>query len=102
LSQNLIGKPLYPQCQLEGNTGVTFDNVSSPMQLDECFHLLAADCSAQKQFAVLVRKSEKSSSGEPLKDVKLYIGQTSFELSPSERHSRYTSRKQSHVSSVLI
>jgi hypothetical protein len=86
LTNSLVGKSFYPKCQIEGQHIRTFDNRSASMHIDNCYHLLAGDCSPRKQFGVLVRQSSAQASN---KDVKVFLGKTEILLTPSQRHSSY-------------
>lgn len=53
--RQIIGDSVAPICKVESTTLMTFDNRSLPFHIDYCFHLLSADCSAQRSFAVFTR-----------------------------------------------
>ena len=65
-------------CDAAPEAVLTFDNVTSPYELPNCYTLISADCSISPQFAVLARKSCKTL---PLA-VKIYIDGHSVELVP--------------------
>lgn len=83
----LTGKPIHPICSLEKEWLKTYDNRTTKVHLDDCFHLLSADCSLFKRFSVLVRSLKHNSES---KEVKIFIGKTWIVMTPSERHSRYS------------
>merc|ERR1711862_1090302 len=61
IAQKVTGSVLYPVCKIEGQALKTFDNKTLPVDLDRCYHLVAADCSEQKSFAVLLRELSSES-----------------------------------------
>jgi hypothetical protein len=54
-ARKLVGASASPVCKIERTTMTTFDNRTVPFHIDYCFHLLSADCSSERQFAVLTR-----------------------------------------------
>ena len=65
-------------CDAAPKAVMTFDSVTIPYELPNCYTLISADCSISPIFAVLARKS-----GETLPlAVKIYIGGHSVELVP--------------------
>ncbi len=71
---------VYPTCQTEGSWIKTFNNQTTEAELDQCFHLLAADCGYRKMFAVLAR-NVTSGSDSP-KEIKVLIGKSQILLTP--------------------
>ena len=78
IAQKVTGSVLYPVCKIEGQALKTFDNKTLPVDLDRCYHLVAADCSEQKSFAVLLREL----SSESKREVKIILGQSEIKLIP--------------------
>ena len=78
IAQKVTGSVLYPVCKIEGQALKTFDNKTLPVDLDRCFHLVAADCSEQKSFAVMLREL----SSESKREVKIILGQSEIKLIP--------------------
>merc|ERR1712061_593642 len=84
----ITGKPVYPVCTFEGKHISTFDNHTSKVDMDDCFHLLSGDCSKAMSYGVLVRSLESSSSYSPesMKEVKVFIGRTDITMRPEGEH----------------
>merc|ERR1711899_496251 len=78
IAKKVTGSVLYPVCKIEGQALKTFDNKTLPVDLDRCYHLVAADCSEQKSFAVLLREL----SSESKREVKIILGQSEIKLIP--------------------
>jgi len=78
IAQKVTGSVLYPVCKIDGQALKTFDNKTLPVDLDRCYHLVAADCSEQKSFAVLLREL----SSESKREVKIILGQSEIKLIP--------------------
>merc|ERR1712004_148710 len=78
IAQKVTGSVLYPVCKIEGQALKTFDNKTFPVDLDRCFHLVAADCSEQKSYAVMLREL----SPESKREVKIILGQSEIKLIP--------------------
>jgi hypothetical protein len=90
----VVGKPLHPICSLEKEWLKTYDNRTTKVHLDDCFHLLSADCSLFKRFSVMVRNLKHNTES---KEMKIFIGKTWVLMTPSERHSRYSSEVKIQV-----
>jgi len=88
ISQGLTGSSLYPTCSLGQGYIQTYDQKSYAYQVDQCDHVLSADCSGQLSHSVLV----KEVSG--LKYVTIYSGKTKIVLKPADSYSPYS---QSYV-----
>lgn len=87
----LAGKSVYPTCRVEGEWLKTFNNRTTHMEMDDCFHLLTADCGNQKDFAVLVRNLERDNPKESAKELQVYLKEkVDILMTPSKRHSRYS------------
>ena len=69
--RHIVGDSFAPICQVESTTLMTFDNRSLPFHIDYCFHLLSADCSRQRSYAVFTRTMKP---GKPA----LVIGPTGY------------------------
>jgi len=73
---NLVSaNTVLPTCRIEGKAIRTFDNRSLPVTLDPCNHLLAADCSIHRRFAIMARDS---ATGQ--KVVTVIIGKSMIEI----------------------
>jgi len=55
VSQKIHGGPVYPKCYIGDAAVKTFDNKTYSYHLDDCYHVLAADCSKQTTHAVLAK-----------------------------------------------
>ncbi len=80
---------IYPTCKFEGRWLQTYDNETTVAKMDECFHVLTADCSYRKSFGILARNL--TSGSDSSKEIKIYVGKTSIDLSPTSGHSQYMS-----------
>merc|ERR1712179_817892 len=54
--------------------------------LDDCFHMIAGDCSSTYSFGVLARSMSKSSES---KELKIFLNKTEVLITPSKSYSRY-------------
>ncbi len=97
--KKVTGRPLHPVCSLEKEWVNTFDNRTTELKLDDCFHLLSADCSMYKRFSVLVRSLTKTSQ---TKEMKIFLGKTSVIITPTGRHSRYQNVLEVRVNGTEI
>jgi hypothetical protein len=76
--KNLIGgESALPVCRVESRWMRSYDNETSRVEMDECFHLLSGDCGKSKDFAVMIRKTESVS-----KEIKVFLKSTSVLLTP--------------------
>lgn len=76
----LPGGPLPGStCIVEGSTLETVTKKSIKLALDDCFYLLAADCSEKKSWGLLMRPVGPSKG----KDLKLFYGKTTLLLNPT-------------------
>merc|ERR1712025_1402208 len=82
VAQKISNHALYPVCKVEGKSFRTFDNKTLPLYLDQCFHVLAADCSKQQQYGILARQLQQSSQQ---KEVKIYLGQSEIRITPVQQ-----------------
>lgn len=92
IMQTITGseKP-FPVCQVEGEHLKTYKNETEDINnLDQCFHLLSADCSQQKRFSVLLRQTRKGSDSP--REMKVILGDVNILLTPSDSHSKYNSQ----------
>jgi len=81
--------PLYGSCSTEGRWVKSYDNVTLDYNMDACYHMLSGDCSINKRFAILTRST--GNSAESPKEIKVLVGKSTFLLTPSSHHSRYSS-----------
>merc|ERR1719383_1429053 len=51
--EKIEGGSVYPKCYIRDGAVKTFDNKTYSYELDDCYHVLAADCSKQPSHAVL-------------------------------------------------
>ena len=77
IAQKVTGSTLYPVCKIEGQALKTFDNKTLPVELDRCYHLVAADCSELKSFAVMLREVSESK-----REAKIILGKSEIKLIP--------------------
>merc|ERR1712064_57898 len=75
IAQKVTGSTLYPVCKIEGQALKTFDNKTLPVELDRCYHLVAADCSELKSFAVMLREVSESK-----REAKIILGKSEIKL----------------------
>lgn len=75
-AQKASSHSLYPVCKLEKTAMQTFDNRSLPLILDQCYHLVAADCSKDQSFGVLSRQMPGSSR----KEVQIFLGKHEIKI----------------------
>jgi len=80
-AQMASSNSLFPVCKVEKKAMQTFDNKSLPIELDQCFHLVAADCSEQMQFGVLARVLSEQGQAEQ-KEVQVFLGKSEILLTP--------------------
>jgi hypothetical protein len=71
--QGVTGSPLYSQCSVAPGQVSTFNNKAYSYHMDDCSHLISADC-ASKTHAVLA-----SNKGE-VKHITVYYGDHKIEL----------------------
>lgn len=82
LTKKLTGKPVYPTCSLDRDYIKTYDNRTTQVKMDDCFHLITGDCSIYKTFTVLGRSTGHGPSGP--KEIKAFVyGKTEIKLVPS-------------------
>eukprot|EP00094_Tigriopus_californicus_P013707 TCALIF_13264-PA protein Name:"Similar to Vg Vitellogenin (Apis mellifera)" AED:0.01 eAED:0.01 QI:81/1/0.6/1/1/0.8/5/0/1798 len=87
--QSIMGKNVYPECRLHKDSIQTFGEktIRVPSIHDQCYHLLAADCSENKRFGVMVRSLGHSAvQGN---EVKIFLGRTKIVLTPGSSYSSY-------------
>merc|ERR1711970_154773 len=72
--------PLYPVCQIGDSVVKSFDNTTYSYELDDCYHILAADSSSQHLFSVLGKETEGK------KEVKVFVHETEVVMKPSPRY----------------
>jgi hypothetical protein len=85
----LTGKPIYPTCTMEGGSLTSFDNRSlEVIEMDNCYHLLSADCSKNKEYGVMVRNIESSSEGK--KEIKIFLEKAIIVLKPEGSEMKVT------------
>ena len=73
----VTGESMYPSCRISSHTIYTFDNRSYSYQLDDCYHVLAADSSERKTHAVLGKVEQD------LVHMKIYIEGSEIVLTPA-------------------
>jgi len=84
--QKMTGFTALPKCHIEKNWLLTFDSKHMPLTLDDCFHMIAGDCSSTYSFGVLARSMSKSSES---KELKIFLNKTEVLITPSKSYSRY-------------
>merc|ERR1711872_281752 len=72
--------PLYPVCRIGDSIVKSFDNTTYSYELDDCYHILAADSSSQYLFSVLGKETEGK------KEVKVFVHETEVVMKPSPRY----------------
>merc|ERR1711872_303419 len=72
--------PLYPVCRIGDSIVKSFDNTTYSYELDDCYHILAADSSSQYLFSVLGKEIEGK------KEVKVFVHETEVVMKPSPRY----------------
>merc|ERR1719342_1607877 len=77
----LYGKAFYPKCVVGQGYVQTFDKKTYSYQVDECDHVITADCSQNRNHAVLAKEVNG------LKHVTIYQGQAQIELRPAQAYS---------------
>lgn len=87
--RNLAGRNAYPECRLHKDSLKTFSDktIRVPNIHDQCFHLLAADCSENKRFGVMVRSLGRTPAQG--NELKVYLGRTEILLTPGSSYSSY-------------
>jgi len=83
--ETITGHAISPKCQIEKSWLRTYDGRSLPIHLDDCFHFVTGDCSAQYSFGVLARAFKHSQT----KELKIFLKNNEIKLSPSESYSTY-------------
>ena len=90
--ESVLGQSGCPTCKFEGDWLKGFNNATTHVEMDDCFHLLSADCGNQKDFGVLVRSMEKQNPKDSPKEMMVFLkDKVEILLTPSERHSKYSS-----------
>merc|ERR1712200_210853 len=56
----VLGERLYGKCILERGHVHTFDKKTYNYQLDDCYHMVAADCSKRNSHAVLAKEKDNA------------------------------------------
>merc|ERR1712066_976077 len=92
IAQKITGHSIRPVCKLEEQTLTlenvlkTYDNKTYPVSIDYCYHLMTADCSQHKSFAVMTRSLKPVSLGKELlvslEKSKIVLTPTSASASP--------------------
>jgi len=82
--QAVTGAPLRPTCHIWGSHIQTFDHHSYRHEMDDCYHVIASDCSSRMHWSVLA----KVVSG--WKHVKVYHLATEFKMMPASSYSAMT------------
>merc|ERR1711872_1108153 len=70
--------PLYPVCRIGDSIVKSFDNTTYSYELDDCYHILAADSSSQYLFSVLGKETEGK------KEVKVFVHETEVVRNPPQ------------------
>jgi len=83
--------PLYPVCRIGDNVIKTFDNTSYSYELDDCFHVLAADSTSQHLFSILGKETEGK------KELKVFVHETEIVIKPT---ARYTVERKEYLIEV--
>ncbi|CAB4065638.1 E2F4_5 [Lepeophtheirus salmonis] len=78
------GSRMLPTCRIEKDWLRTFDNKSLPLHMDDCFHVIAGDCSTTMQFGILARVVPHTVA----KEIKVYMQKTEVKLIPTPSYSR--------------
>ncbi|QQP55600.1 Vitellogenin 2 [Caligus rogercresseyi] len=78
------GERFNPVCHVEKDWLRTFDNRSLPLHMDDCFHLVAGDCSSTVRFGLLARSVPHTIG----KEIKAFVGKTEVIMTPSSTYSR--------------
>ncbi|CAG0917423.1 unnamed protein product [Notodromas monacha] len=78
----VLGYKFTPMCRVGHDSIQTFDNVTIPYSLPDCYHLIAKDCSRPSGIAVLAKQGP-----ELTKVVKLIVGDKEVVLVPTRSSS---------------
>ena len=89
LIERIEGGSVYPKCYIGNGAIKTFDNKTYSYELDDCYHVLAADCSKQTNHAVL----GKLVGGK--KHVQIFTRGSKITLKPARSYSE--SRKEYEI-----
>jgi len=89
LIDKIEGGSVYPKCYIGDGAVKTFDNKTYSYELDDCYHVLAADCSKQPSHAVL----GKVVGGK--KHVQIFTKGSKILLQPASSYSQ--SRKEYEI-----
>lgn len=73
----LMGQQYIPMCKVQPKMITTFDNVSLPIQLEDCYHLITKDCSKQVQLQVFAKQTQEG------KMIKFNVGPVEVEVLPN-------------------
>merc|ERR1719153_513877 len=83
--QALFGELLFGKCTLERGHVHTFDKKTYNYQLDDCYHLVAADCTKRNTHAVLAKEKDN------VKHVMIFIENNKIVIEePATRYTRPT------------
>merc|ERR1712071_537209 len=75
--QEIMGNQYTPMCKVQPRMITTFDNVTLPYALNDCYHLITKDCSKQVQLQVFAKKVEEG------KMIKFNVGPVEVEILPN-------------------
>jgi hypothetical protein len=78
--KSVTGDSLTPECKIGSESLITFDNKSLPLKMDDCFHLLSADCSKVRSFGILARTLKRD---QTKRELKVFLGKASMLLTPT-------------------
>jgi len=79
----LTGAPLLAKCVVGKGYVQSFDKKTYSYQIDECDHVVSADCSKAPSHSILTKEVNG------LKHITLYQGQTKIQLRPAHAYSSY-------------
>merc|ERR1711955_29036 len=80
----VLGERLYGKCILERGHVHTFDKKTYNYQLDDCYHMVAADCSKRNSHAVLAKEKDNA------KHVMIFSENNKIIEEPATRYTRPT------------
>ena len=72
----VIGGPVHPQCRVGDALIKTFDNSTYSYELDDCFHVLASDCSRQVSHAIMAKEIDGK------KHIKMFTQKSKLSVAP--------------------
>lgn len=87
--EKISGNALFPKCTLDKTMLRTFDHRVTTADVDSCWHLLAADCSAENRFGVMVRAVQGPAQEKRL-EAEVFVGGHKLVIAPAPTYTPVT------------